>query len=295
MTTATIDRAEIYKDLESVGANIPDHVFAGWDDETLALAGDWAEAVYSRAVGNDVEVPETPLFVRVWLDTEGQSDPVAMAQDIEQPGVTLEERTDNLDRMNRKVQAIMSAECDVQTSEAEWNDSKAETKERKADFDSAVNRMRKIIRSDIDQKELPFDDSGAVDDDGEAAKTESERTDIGQLAKGGRYAPGLTPAIIEGMRKAEIDSVEELDKRMRSDEWWHRNIKGVGPTKIDAITDTLMDFQKQNPDWTDRPVATDGGPDSEDTGEESPDAVVVDWTNPIKTEDDREGDNPPAA
>jgi len=60
---------------------------------------------------------------------------------------------------------------------------------------------------------------------------------------------GLTTKQCEKLRESELEiaTIGDLETCMREDEWWHKRVKGFGPTNIDKLTDALLSFRKAHP------------------------------------------------
>ena len=269
MTTATdteplteIQKAEIYSNLEMVGANMPKHQFAGWTDGQLQFADDWAKCVDRNANDPDcmITIPETPEHVKEWLDTEGQSDPVAMAQGVitTDAGAELEERSERLDKANRKLQAIRVATDEVDRAKEDWDESAQETKDFRKAHEGAVARLLYVIRTDVDQKELPFTD-GPNESDG----SETPASDWGTEPVSALTGHGLTPkkceAIAEALKKHGKPQARVVDFRdwMNGNEWWHREVEGVGEKSLEPIIDALNSYYAANPEAEEIPIDDD--------------------------------------
>jgi hypothetical protein len=57
----------------------------------------------------------------------------------------------------------------------------------------------------------------------------------------------LSKSLTEKLEAAEITTVGVLEERMRTDQWWHRKIKGCGQTAVDKISDALFAWRKMHP------------------------------------------------
>jgi hypothetical protein len=58
---------------------------------------------------------------------------------------------------------------------------------------------------------------------------------------------GVTEKEAELLEEADIKTVAELEKQMRTNAWWHREIKGFGQAKVDKLSDLLMGWRMKNP------------------------------------------------
>lgn len=92
---------------------------------------------------------------------------------------------------------------------------------------------------------LPFERNGSANGKPKDAPVdEGAAMPIGALAE-----HGLTEKQCEKIAesKLEIKTVGDLEKAMRENEWWHRDIKGIGKETIDKVSDALLKFRSQHP------------------------------------------------
>lgn len=58
---------------------------------------------------------------------------------------------------------------------------------------------------------------------------------------------GLSEKEVDLLESADIKMIADLEKKMREDRWWHKNVKGFGQAKVDKLTDALLDWRLRNP------------------------------------------------
>jgi hypothetical protein len=58
---------------------------------------------------------------------------------------------------------------------------------------------------------------------------------------------GMTEKETDLLIAAEIKTISDLESRMRSDNWWHKKIKGFGQAKVDKLSDQLLAWRMKNP------------------------------------------------
>jgi hypothetical protein len=75
---------------------------------------------------------------------------------------------------------------------------------------------------------------------------------------------GMTKGLTANVEAAGCKTIADLEEFIRTNEWWHRNIKGVGEEKVNIILDSLMVYRQQHP------VPSD---DDETEDEDSPEAM----------------------
>lgn len=96
------------------------------------------------------------------------------------------------------------------------------------------------------QKRLPFNNSNGSTPERTAPK--ARPVDQGALQSVDALVPhGITAKMAEKLIEHEITTVGKLEKQMRENEWWHRDIKGFGQQKVDKLSDALFEFRKANP------------------------------------------------
>lgn len=169
---------------------------------------------------------------------EGQAEEVEGGQNDE-----LNQLRERLDVLNRREQHIRELEFAVAEAEDEWSQRKEAAKIAKQRYEQCVRSLRAAVRRrDDPQQELPFGDEPEAGDDQQPDTVpfdEGAGQPIGEL--------GMTKSETETLIEHDIKTVGDLEQVMRSDEWWHRNIKGFGEAKVTKLTDALMEFRKQYP------------------------------------------------
>lgn len=154
------------------------------------------------------------------------------------------------DEYRRNVSAELAdalAEFDELTGT--WESLKADTADAKKDVDGAQRRVNRLaaelrdIENGCYQPKL-LDKAGASGDVAAAPPDEGAAMPIGKLAE---Y--GLTEKQCEMLvaSKLEIKTVGDLEKAMRENEWWHRDVAGLGEKKIDKVTEALCEFRLAYP------------------------------------------------
>lgn len=175
---------------------------------------------------------------------------------------TLKFRLSKVDELDM---AIIDAGIEVDRLERYIGDLDADRKEAKEDLKKAVATLRAcVIRRKTGQKELftPADLAGEVapatlpDDPGAAALITSLLTkemkkivgkDEVQAAKERGEPIGMTDKQIEVLEAQGWTTIGTLEKAMRENAWWHKELKGFGPDKIDRLTITLAAFRRAHP------------------------------------------------
>lgn len=167
------------------------------------------------------------------------------------------------DEYRRELSADLAEAMDeLEERRRVWDDLKADTKEAKADHDAAqreVNRIGKEIKSLRDgtfqprlvpapqrTNDAPVASTSAPVDEGAAQPIEILQREF-----------SLTERTVELIKEAKfgIKTVGDLERTIRENEWWSREIKGLGPTGINKVVDALVEFRKTFP-WPEEGSAT---------------------------------------
>jgi len=167
---------------------------------------------------------------------------------------------------------------------------KSDLKEAKSDLDELLEEQVDLCNqlALIDgggyQNNLPFD---APHPDVEAGKNRPHGTPaLDAVAKAVMKVDpaktaniselGLTEKETDKLINGEINTIADLESRMRNDEWWHRKIDKVGPKTVDKISDALLDWRMKNPipsdDEEDEPEEV---AEAEEPAEEVPDTIPM--------------------
>lgn len=143
-----------------------------------------------------------------------------------------------------------------------WEDLKTDTKDAKADVEAAqreVNRLADELR-DIEhgtyqprlvpQPQANGKPKQATTATGTAKADEAASKNINVLTEfdltdGARVTTKVCELLQQS--KFEIKTVGDLERTIRENEWWHRDIEGVGPKGIDKIVEALAAFRRANP------------------------------------------------
>lgn len=97
------------------------------------------------------------------------------------------------------------------------------------------------------QPELPFG-SGDAAQSGDAPTKKLPPVDQGAAMAIHVLADhGLTPKMCETLETHDVKTVGQLETLIRTNEWWHREIKGFGGERIDRTIDALMSFRRTHP------------------------------------------------
>ena len=162
--------------------------------------------------------------------------------------------------------AIIDAGIEVDRLERYIGDLDADRKEAKEDLKKAVATLRAcVIRRKTGQKELftPQDLAqttapvvAAVVDEGAGADIrmllgKEIKKIVGpeefQAAKDRGEPIGMTEKQVEVLEDQGWTTIGTLEKAMRENAWWHKELKGFGPDKIDRLTITLAAFRRAHP------------------------------------------------
>lgn len=176
---------------------------------------------------------------------------------------TLKLRLSKVDELDM---AIIDAGIEVDRLERYIGDLDADRKEAKEDLKKAVATLRAcVIRRKTGQKELftPQDLAqttapvvAAVIDEGASADIrmllgKEIKKIVGpeefQAAKDRGEPIGMTEKQVEVLEAQGWTTIGQLEKALRENAWWHKELKGFGPDKIDRLTITLAAFRRAHP------------------------------------------------
>lgn len=134
------------------------------------------------------------------------------------------------------------------------------------------------------QPELPFDGNQG-DGAGDAPQKKLPKVDQGAAMAIHVLADhGLTDKMCETLESHDVKTVGQLELLMRTDEWWHRKIKGFGGERIDRTVDALCAFRRAHP-----------VPSADDDDEADADASSDTSTTPEASSSPDPADDIPAA
>lgn len=147
---------------------------------------------------------------------------------------------------------LREAEENVESLKADMKEAKAYLEKIQGQAAQLMRRLYEIEHGG--QQHLPFDDEHP---DVAAGKGRPHGTPLlDATAKALREDPaktakieviGMTESETDKLIAAEIETVAELESRIRTDEWWHKKVPGFGPKKVDKLIDLLTDWRMKNP------------------------------------------------
>lgn len=154
------------------------------------------------------------------------------------------------DEYRRNVSAELAdalAEFDELTGT--WEGLKADTADAKKDVDGAQRRVNRLaaelrdIENGCYQPKL-LDKAGAGASAAAVPRDGGAEMPIDTLAEF-----SMTQAKIDLLKesKFEIKTVGDLERTMRENANWHRDIKGLGQAAIDKLIDVLVEFRLSHP------------------------------------------------
>lgn len=183
-----------------------------------------------------------------------------------------EKKFKSIEGWRKRLQAAQAA---VARAQAEFEEADAERKRAKASVDTAIAKELELVSKFVHGEQmLPFDPSEhpeqtaqapaaqpatgatAANDHGAAQPIESLLAkhlkkivgkDVFDAAKSRGEPLGLSDKQIETLEGADIKTVGDLEKRIREDAWFLKNLHGFGEKAIDRLTDTLMAFRAVYP------------------------------------------------
>ena len=181
---------------------------------------------------------------------------------------SLEKLREECDKYNSQMTALKrkftGAQNKVRNAEIDFENADKLRKNAKAALDKAIaDELAMVNRFIKGEQDLPFpetesskaakqdpapignDHAGSESIDALLAKNIKKiaGTEAFDTAKD-RDAPiGMTEKQLDILKAAEINTIADLEKRMREDEWWHKKLKGIGEDKINRLTDTLLAYR----------------------------------------------------
>lgn len=198
----------------------------------------------------------------------GESDPERAklqreAEELRKEVETLKLKLSKVDELDM---AIIDAGIEVDELEAAIRALDKDRKALKDDLKSAVATLRAcVIRRKSGQKELfteaqkggaPIGETPVLRDLGAEASitvllAKEMKKIVGkeefQAAKDRGEPIGMTEKQIEILEGLGWSTIGKMEKGITDNEWWHRDIKGFGPDKIDRLTITLAAFRRKHP------------------------------------------------
>lgn len=197
------------------------------------MSTDTIEATEAEATETEqVETPETEAVT----ETEDQRKAAEKAR-------KMDELEDEIIRQNGR----------VRSAEAEHDEAKKEASECKKQFEFEQIKLGKLVDElqavkegrRVDRpRELPFpegDEKPVAEDTGGATLL----GDVSVEVDGKKT--GFTPKQLENLEAKDIKTVANLEELIRTNEWWHRDIPGVGPAAVDKIVDIITTWRALHP------------------------------------------------
>lgn len=169
-----------------------------------------------------------------------------------------------LDDATAILRKIAEAEAEAEAAAREVEARKADLKDAKEDYEAAINRLRRLSRQIVADASRPLlaecerpkpteavaNQGGAVADPVVEAvppppKDESWREcrfdDANEFS-------GLPSSIVAMLWSASIETVGQLsDFQAKHGEFWAKEIKGIGKSKAEKISDAMIEFWKKHP------------------------------------------------
>ena len=224
-------------------------------------------------LAESAEDDDSPLLEGGELDPER----AAMLKEAEELRAQVKALELRLSRVNEMDLAIIDAELRVADLQMRISEVDAERKELKeslkqavAELRSCVNRrrtgQRELFKPD-DFRETPVEPTqeaapaDPIDENATAPLTtllakEMKKVvgpDEFKAAKDRGEPIGMTEKQLEVLEAQGWKTIGDIEKAMRENAWWHQELKGFGPDKIDRLTITLAAFRRVFP----MPAATD--------------------------------------
>lgn len=151
------------------------------------------------------------------------------------------------DEYRRKVAAELSEKyLALGKAQMRFERCKADAKSAKGDMESAQQEVNDLVAEmrdiELGQYQPDLFDNG--DTTVSVAADDGAAMPIATLAE---Y--GLSEKQCEKLAesKFEIKTVGDLEKTIRENEWWHRDVDGMGEKTIDKVTEALVEFRLAYP------------------------------------------------
>ena len=174
-----------------------------------------------------------------------------------------------LDSMLTVKKKLGAAQDKVSKAEADFEVCDAARKKAKAAVAGAVaNELSIVARFIRGEQLLPLEDADAqqVPEQSSAAPVSNDHAaaesidallaknikklvtpEVFDRAKDSDNPIGMTEKQLDILKSKDVKTISDLEKLMRENEWWHRDLKGIGPDKINRLTDTLLAFRQVYP------------------------------------------------
>lgn len=228
------------------------------------------------------------------------AEPVATS--VAPPGTDadrVKELVDKLDCENRRKLHLTGIARKLEKAHKVVDGLKAELKEAKEEAESISKElMREIMDAGSGQGKLPFDApkkaeqaNGHTPDNPPPAVTWIPASAGRKIVDAGAAASlsslkkwGMTDKKLEAIREAVGgDTIWHLEEAMRKNEWWHREIKGLGDEWITRLQDAHLEFRKVYPMPDPSAVVADAAPEKQTqpavADEEAPEREVFPITS----------------
>lgn len=188
------------------------------------------------------------------IENEVENEAVETVEESQEPKLTIldQRKLDVCVQLDELYPELREAEENVESLKADMKEAKAYLEKIQGQAAQLMRRLYEIEHGG--QQHLPFDDEHP---DVAAGKDRPHGTPLlDATAKALREDPaktakvevlGMTGSETDKLIEAEIETVAELESRIRNDEWWHKKVKGFGPKKVDKLIDQLTEWRMKNP------------------------------------------------
>lgn len=239
-----------------------------------------AEAPPEQAAEATPETTAVPSTLTT-ADDSAEADPekAAVAESLDELRKQRDKYKTQFEQVLGWKKKLLVAQSKVASAEAAFETSDAARKKAKAAVDAAIAKELEIVAKFTSGDQLlPFEDA---DDEQAPNVVNSTATAATEAAP---FIPGVDPAEAEpitvllaknmkkicgaeefeaaknrgepiGMTEKQLDvldgmgwdTIGKFEKAIRENAWWHKELKGFGPDKIDRLTITLAAFRRVYP------------------------------------------------
>lgn len=176
--------------------------------------------------------------------------------DIQPPRkMTLAEQKQSLiEEIIGQREKVRVAEADVAADQQALKDSRAVLGKRQATLGQLIDRLEEVNKG---QQQLPFRDDHTPSNEtsgeaaGRAADEAASETSNVQAEDIHGQAPvsvlKLSKGMLEKLEEAEVETIQDLERRIATGDFVPGAIKGIGQSAVDKITDALVAYRNECP------------------------------------------------
>lgn len=222
-------------------------LIAGFKDEQIIAASDWCFAVHSERLQAQEQKREperinAPECVMSLLAAE----PIEAAPTPSVAAPKAETREQAIFRLQAGLHGVRQRLLERQ---ADWIDKADAAKAAKKSVEDAQDQLNELVgeldealHAECWQASLPL----TYDAEGDPVPAETSE-DPAKIASVEQLVDhGISGKQAEKLLDADVETIAELEKRIREVNGWFRKIKGIGESAADKVSDALISWRKQH-------------------------------------------------